>query len=129
MAREEVTIYVDLEAQTDGWPLIKLYNSPEGRDRDRVDGAISVGLDGAIITFTRLPNKSHFWNFWNLTVHPLGKNEDVVDLDWSVADDQAVLRDTTSARKKRTFSYTLAFQLENGAKFYLDPRLVNTGGG
>jgi hypothetical protein len=88
-----------------------------------------VGKDGAVITFARLPDRNVFWTFWNLTVHPLGNNEDVVDLDWCVQHDLAMLRDTQAARRPREFSYTLALEHENGSKYYLDPKLVNTGGG
>ena len=126
MPREEVTLYVDLAMDGD-WGDIKLYTDPEGQHE--TNGQITVGREGAIITFARLPDRNVFWSFWNLTIHPLGRNEDVVDLDWYVNNERAVVRDTQAAKKQREFSYTLALEHENGTKYYLDPKLVNTGGG
>ena len=133
MPTEQATIYVAVEmgnawppTETD-WPQIKLYADSQGQEP--TDGSITVGSGGAMISFQRLPGTNAFWNFWNITLHPLGSNTDVVDIDWCLDANQAVIRDTSSARRARTFSYTLALQTEDGYKLYLDPKLVNTGGG
>jgi hypothetical protein len=126
MPPQEITRYVDLEMRGN-WGVITLYNDPEGKDE--TNGTIDVGPEGAVITFAQLPNRDAKWSFWNLTIHPLGKKVGAADLDWCVRAKEAVLRDTTAAERQRDYSYTLALETEDGTKYYLDPKLVNTGGG
>ena len=132
MPTEQVTIYVAVQmgnawppTETD-WPQINLYTDSQGQEP--TDGSITVGPDGAMISFKHVIG-SDGWSFFNITLHPLGSNTDIVDIDWCLDGDQVVIRDTSSARRARTFSYTLALVLDDGKKLYLDPKLVNTGGG
>lgn len=124
---QKIPVYVKLKVQKDGRGEIRLYNDSQGKYK--LCEPIRVHPPGARITFRPVRGKKCNWTFWNLTIHPLGAPTAAVDLDWYVTDDKAVLRDTTPREEKRTFSYTLALAHKNGTKYYLDPRLVNTGGG
>jgi len=133
MSSEEpkrIHVYVDLKEMKEdehSWYTIHLYHDPDGQKEWLKP--IRVRRRGAIITFKPVSGKPCDWTFWNLTIHPLGKPTAAVDLDWYVTEDEAVLHDTTPRKGKRKFSYTLALLHKNGTKYYLDPRLVNRGGG
>ena len=122
----EIPVFVELKVQKDGLPKIRLYADSKGKHN--LCEPINVRPPGAMITFKPVSGNQD-WTFWNLTVHPLGSPTDAVDLDWYVTKKKAVLRDTTLSEKDRVFSYTLALRGKNGTKYYLDPRLVNRGGG
>lgn len=134
MAPEAITLYVQL-ADVGESPRLLLYEEmAEGVFR-QVSGDLGVGADGAEITFVPHPEPGITpWHFNSCVIHPLGPSTASVGLNWLVQPAQVKLQDTgTVARRPRSFSYTLSVETDDASlgavtKFYLDPKLVNTGG-
>jgi len=88
----------------------------------RIEVPQSPGGPGATIFFDRAAGES--WSFNELEIHPGGKDESPVDLNWILLDDVVALRDVTGTA--RMFHYTLSV-IYLGTTIYFDPELVNIG--
>lgn len=110
----------------DQFPAIKLYEDAEGQVP--ASGPILVPESGATITFARVAEPTAPFAFTGLSIN--SASTEIPPLDWYVEDDAAHLRDSgTTSGGGVIYLYTLSIRSEDGKTVYLDPQLVNTGGG
>lgn len=105
--------------------MIKLYRDPAGTQP--TGGDIQIPKEGAILRFLQVTSGVQSWRFHDLTIHPMGSKTDRLNLRWRVTKEEILVMHE-EARVKRTYSYTLAVNLD-GSYFYLDPQLVDVGDG
>ena len=119
-------------AEHGGWFDILFYDNVMGKGEPS-KGRIDVDKGGAKITFMPVSGQKG-WRFHDVTIHPQGADTDELELRWLVYPDMVVIQHS-KAEIKRYYSYTISLEAldesnkGSGHFFYLDPQIVDTGGG
>ncbi|MCP4203892.1 MAG: hypothetical protein GY769_18400 [bacterium] len=123
----DITLYAAIEPTGDYEIFeIKLFSDYAGSQPTK--GDIQVPMGGAVLRFKKVAAQVVWpWRFHDLTIHPMGPETDRLDLKWRVSPADVVVKHE-EATVKRTYSYTLSVEFA-GSYFYLDPQMVDVGGG